>query len=773
MNPDRAAIARILASGRARGDPGLLETEGLALLGAMGIAVPRWVVVHGAREVRTLPHPVVPGDRVMVKVLSPEIAHKTDVQGVRVVANESEAIREAVAAMERRFAGTRVDGFVLQAFVPHEARFGHELLIGMRWTDDFGPVVTVGAGGVGAEAIASALRPDEALAILSPALADAASVPRALERVAAVRELTAARRGGAPLVPLAELSDLVRRFLDFAAAFVPDPVAEFEVNPLAFSGGHFVALDALLRFTREPPRPAPPRPIAKLGALLRPRSVAVMGVSEKMNPGHIILRNLLADGTPAAHITVIKPGREALDGCRCVPSLEALEGRVDLLILSIAAAQVPEAIESVIAGQRAESVILIPGGLDETAAGRPLAARVRAALARARATPWGGPVVNGGNCLGVRSVPGRYNTLFIPSAKLPMPAGAADPVALISGSGAFTVSKISKLGGVQPRYVISAGNQMDLTLGDDLEYLADDPEVDVFAVYAEGFRMLDGRRFMRAAARITGSGRTVVLYAGGRTGAGASAAASHTAAVAGDYETLRQLAREAGVVLAGTLEDFEDVVRLLVRLGDREVADSTLGAVTNAGFECVAIADHLGAFRLAPFAPATLEAIGHVLERARLGEIVTPRNPIDLTPIMNDADYEDVVRAVLLDPGVGAGLIGCVPLTGALNTLAAGAGHADDVAHADSLANRLVRLRDLTPKPWVVVVDGGRLYDAMAGRIEDGGIPAFRTADRALRMMNVYAAEMKRRAGARERSVAGARTAAAPAPAQPAPAGAR
>jgi len=89
------------------------------------------------------------------------------------------------------------------------------------------------------------------------------------------------------------------------------------------------------------------------------------------------------------------------------------------------------------------------------------------------------------------------------------------------------------------------------------------------------------------------------------------------------------------------------------------------------------------------------------------------------------------VRSILSDPGVDAGLVGCVPLTGALDTLAAGPGHSEDVDHPDGLA---ARLKDEIAKPWVVVVDAGRLYDPLARRIEQGGLPVFHTADRALRL---------------------------------------
>ncbi len=766
MNTALAAARRLLDGARHRDLGVLTEPEGMDLLEAAGIPVPRRRLLAGAADAANLEISPLPGERAVLKVVSPRILHKTEAGGVAVIANTPAAIRAGLAEMERRFAGQAVDGYLLAEFVPHESAPGHELLLGARWTADFGPIVTLGAGGIHTEFLAESIKEDRALALLAPGLAEAGTVERALARVAVVRLVTEPRRGQPALVPLERLADLVRRFLVLAAAFVPDPVGEFEVNPLVLSGGRFVALDALLEFA--PPSPAlpAPRPLAKIGRLLRPRTAAVMGVSEKgLNPGRQILRNLLADGFPPADITIVKPGSESIDGVRCVPSLEALSGRQDLLILSIPAAQAPEAIAAVADGARAESVILIPGGLEEKAGSEPLVARMRESLAAARATPWGGPVINGGNCLGVRSVPGRYNTLFIPEHKLPLSHAAVSPVAVIAGSGAFAIAKANKLASLNPRYILTIGNQMDLTAADYLEHLEDDPEVEIFAVYLEGFRPLDGRRFLETARRIVAGGRPVVLSRAGRTSAGAAAAASHTASVAGDYAVTRRLAETAGVTLAETLEDFEDLVRLFVLLRGRGGPEreglpgaprlTRLGALSNAGYECVAIADNLGEFALADFSPATQAALEQVLQRARVAGIVAVHNPMDLTPIIGDADYEEIVRLVLADPGVEVGLVGCVPMTQALNTLEKGEGHPEDVTREDSIANRLVRLGRATAKPWVAVVDAGRIYDAMARILEEGGVPTFRTADRALRLFNRWAAAT--RAGAVEREVAGRR----------------
>src|SRR6185369_14118933 len=94
------------------------------------------------------------------------------------------------------------------------------------------------------------------------------------------------------------------------------------------------------------------------------------------------------------------------------------------------------------------------------------------------------------------------------------------PLAIVAQSGAFAISRLSRLEGLDPKYVITVGNQLDLTVGDHLEHLATDPEIRVFGVYVEGFAPDDGLRFLRAARVIRDRGGVVVLYRAGRTAAG-------------------------------------------------------------------------------------------------------------------------------------------------------------------------------------------------------------------------------------------------------------
>jgi acyl-CoA synthetase (NDP forming) len=733
---DLEAASDLLRQARAEGRTALLETEGMEIARILGLGVPEAIVVRDAAEAARADLEALRGERCVVKVLATGILHKSDVGGIAIAAREREAVASAVRAMEARLAGEPVAGFAVVEFVPHERALGHELLLGLRYTPDFGPVLTLGPGGVFAEHLAGSLRAGSDVALASPALTPRDELESLVEATVVGPLLLGRLRGQAPLVEAPRMRELLERALDFAARFLPDPIAELEFNPVVVSGGGLVALDAVVRLGQTPVPVAPPRPLAKLKQLLEPRSAAVIGVSEKMNPGHVILRNLLREGFPPQRLYVIKPDRDELDGCRCVPDVEALPERVDLLVVAVDAPQVPPLVDAVLEGRRAESLILIPGGLGEREGTEDFEARLRGKLVSARASDWGGPLINGGNCLGIRSRPGRYDTMFIPPHKLPQPSGPDARLAVVSQSGAFAIALASQLGALRPKYLISVGNQTDLTLGDYLQYLSDDPGLDVVACYAEAFRPGDGVAFLEAAAEMVRRGRRVILYRAGRTAAGAKATASHTAAVAGDYAVARALATAAGVDVAETLADFVDLVRLHVLLADRPLQGRRLGALSNAGFECVAIADSLGPFTLAALAPETQSALAALLERCGIATIVSVRNPLDATPIMGDAAFAEAAQLVLDDPHVDVGLVGCVPLTGALETLAAGPGHREDLTREGSVVSRLVALRRETEKPFVAVIDAGPLYDAAAAALQAGGIPTFRKADRALQLLS-------------------------------------
>ncbi len=733
--PDLAALRRRIADARAAGDDTLAEPDGLALLTALGIAVPTWRLVADEAAVDEALLAPFSGDRVVLKAVAPGLAHKTEVGAVAFVERSVPALRDAIAAMRRRLPAPAT-GFTVAELVPHDRDPGGELLLAFRWTDDMGPVVAVGAGGTATELLAADLRPGRELAIASPALTPPDRLDAILAEATAVRLATRSVRGQPPRLAPERLADAVRSLMALAP-LAPDDLLEVEVNPAAVTADGLVALDVLVRLGDGPRPVRAPRPAAAVARLLQPRTIAIVGVSSAMNAGRVILQNVLREGFDPTAITVIKPGAAEVDGVRCVPDLASLPGRVDLIVVVLPAAATPGFVAEAVERDLVTSFIVIPGGLEEKNGGSALADRMQHALEAARSRPDGGPVINGGNCLGIRSRPGRYDTLFIPQAKLP-PGSRPAPMALVTGSGAFAITRLSRLAPLDPRYVVTIGNQTDLTAGDYLARFVDEPGVRVVGVYVEGFLRLDGVRFLEAAARLRAGGRQVVLYRAGRTAAGAGASASHTAAIAGDATVTRQLARAAGVAWAETPAEFDDLLRTFTLLDGRPAAGRRLGAVTNAGSECVTIADHAGSLSLARFSAATERALGDLLVPAGITSVVDVHNPLDLTPIAGASIAGAAARIILEADEVDAGIVGAVPMADSIETLPPGEGHLEDLTRPGALADVLADLWRTTSKPWIAVVDAGPLYEPFRDQLAAAGIPVLGTADAATRALAAW-----------------------------------
>ncbi len=749
---DERQVLEVVSRAVDEGREALTEVEGLSLLRLMGVPAPRHHFVSSADELDG--KELFRGPRAVVKVISPEILHKTEMGGVAIVQNEMAAIKAAVVDMEQRFAGYRVDGYTVNEFVPFEPRLGHEIIVGYRFAKDFGPVVSFGPGGIYTEFLAKQFRPGAANLFFSPVTATRDLVAATLKDNAVRNLLCGGLRGQKPALDERFLVDTIMAFVEAAPVLARAGVTELEVNPLVVvkDEGCLVALDALVKLGQLVTgdlvvdeegqivnHHQEIRPVSKIDKLLKPRSAAVIGVSEKtVNNGRIILRNLIENGFDINRLYVIKDLVESIDGCRCVPNIASLPEKVDLFVLVIPAAQAPPCITELAELDKAESVIVIPGGLEEKSGTEAIVTHMRNVLHSSRSREGGGPLLNGGNCLGIRSVPGKYNTLFIPEYKLPMPKGEIAPLAVISQSGAFSICRISKHPNVNPKYIITCGNQMDLTIGDFLEHLKEDPSIEVFAVYVEGFKPLDGAKTLEACRDIVASGRSVIFYRAGRTAAGAAASASHTASIAGDYPVTRGVLEQIGVVVAETLDEFDDLMTVFTMLRGKKARGWRLGAVSNAGFECVAFADNLGKLSIADLTPATQARLRKIFVEARISEIVDVHNPLDITPMSDDAAYGDSFAAVVDDPNVDAGIVGIVPLSVRMNSLAKADHHGEDVTRDGSVAQRYGDLIKSGDKPWLAVVDSGELYDPLARELERRGVPTLRTADRALKILNTW-----------------------------------
>lgn len=723
----------------AKGASVLTEPELYRVLSAAGLPVPDHEVLTGAARC-TLQGPVV------LKVVSRDVLHKSDVGGVRFLDAAEvtpSVVSSFLADVSTRWSAAHgrtpsLDGALVMRRVDFDrTRLGAEVIVGLRRTPEFGVVGMIGLGGVKTEIFGGRLPRREATAIFSPA--DPSVALRELKQTLVYRDLAGTLRGSDRLLDDAAWLGLLEFLRDVAT--VPG-LEELEFNPFVVTKtGALVPVDALARIGTAPTERARP-PIDKLRAFFEPKSIAVAGVSSKhVNMGRIILRNLLRDGFTPDQLTVLKPGDTEIDGVLCVATPTDLAAPVDLAVLAVSANAAPELMQSLVEHQKAESIIVIPGGMAEKEGGAEKQRALEDVLARSRSTAWRGPVVCGPNSMGVVSVPGGYDTTFIPAHKLPRKTGSVRNLAFISQSGAFTITRGSHLEQLVPRYLVSAGNQADLGIADFVGYVAKDPEVKVIAAYVEGFTPGDGSRFLEATRVAHSLGKRVILYKGGRSPEGQGTAAGHTAAIAGDYRACWHLCRAAGVLVAESFAEFEGLVRVSCALAGR-ARGSRVMLMSNAGFEVVGMADHLRgethALELAKLAPSTKERVRAALARCKVDELVDAKNPLDVTPSAPDSAHLEIARVVLDDDGVDALVLGVVPMSPALASLGSSENDAETIASADSLARTLPALFKATKKPMVAVVDAGRLYDPLVAALEAGGVPVFRRGDEAVRALGAW-----------------------------------
>ncbi|RKZ12203.1 hypothetical protein DRQ53_03365 [bacterium] len=740
---DRQAIARALSKSVDEGQQWLLEPEACALLADAGLPVPHGVVFASAAAVDATQMSAFDSDEVVVKVVSADILHKSDVGGVKLTSREGVAacIEEMASEVALKAPHAKIVGY----FVVEKIDFvtdapGTELLLSLRRDAAFGPVLTCGPGGLLAEwygklsagrshVMCSAIDFDADQAVAAIMASDFGK-----------QALQPSRRfDEAPFAPAA-LKSALQTLADLAMLTDDDGlplIGEVELNPVVTSGGTPVALDALIRLPGEQQPLRRPRPIEKIASLLHPKSAAVWGASTSaMNAGRIILQGLkTGEGLDYGRLYAVHPKADRIDGVKCYASAEALPETVDLAVICIPAGLTPATIEEICTLGKARSIILIPGGFAETG-DRSGADAIEDSLARSRDRDDGGPVLVGGNCLGIVSK-GEYNTFFLPSYKLPFSDAPGDELAIISQSGAYVVTFTSNLDGILfPSASISYGNEMDLTASDFLEHFLDSRAgVKVFACYIEGMQPGEGERFLSLVRRIRAAGKRVVVYKAGKTEVGAKAAASHTASIAGDYAVVRALLDEAGALVCETLNQFEDMAKIFTMLHERPARGHRVGVISNAGFECGAVSDHLYGLELTEFSTDT---------RARLEEVL-PKiahcgNPIDCTPMTRTEGYVKAARILVEADEVDAVIVSAVPASPAIDILApdfSGA-HDENLFGMNSLPSEIAKLFAETRKPLVVTIDSGRLYDPAVLLLERAGVPVYRKIDRASRALSAF-----------------------------------
>ncbi|HEY5207653.1 MAG TPA: CoA-binding protein, partial [Roseiarcus sp.] len=386
-----------------------------------------------------------------------------------------------------------------------------------------------------------------------------------------------------------------------------------------------------------------------LERLLRPRSVAIVGASEKAGAlGASVLANLERAGFQGA-IHLINPKRAEIGARHCVASVDDLPEGVDAAVLAIPRAAVLDAVRA-LARRKAGAAIIFSSGFAETGAEGLAEQRELARIAAESDMAIEGP-----NCLGLVNFVDGVPLTFVelPGDRL----GARPGIGLVSQSGAMAAVLVVTLAsrGLGLSYSISTGNEAASGVEDYVDYLVDDPNTRVIAMIVEQFRK--PARFLAAATRAAAGAKPIVLLHPGRSSAARESAATHTGALAGDYGVMRLKVERAGVLLVETLEELGDVAEMLLRLpapapgGAAVVCES--GAYKALTLD---LAEREG-LPLPPLGDADSPGL-----RAALPNFVPVSNPLDVTAQgLVDSDlYARVLAALIADDRIESVLLAII-----------------------------------------------------------------------------------------------------------------
>src|ERR1051325_6828767 len=408
----------------------------------------------------------------------------------------------------------------------------------------------------------------------------------------------------------------------------------------------------------------------KLDAILKPRSIAVIGASRMSNTiGHQIFANLLRYGFTGA-VYPINPNATSIQSVRAYPNVGAVPEPVDLAVIS--------------AGFREIGGV----GVDRE---RQLVDIVR---------EYGMRMV-GPNCMGVLNTASEVsmNATFAPA----MPPGGR--AAFVSQSGALGVSVLDHAAeyGIGISQFVSVGNKPDVSGNDLLEQWEQDPQVGLILMYVESFG--NPRRFLELASRITRS-KPIIAVKSGRSKVGARAASSHTGALAASDVAVDALLTQAGVMRAESIEELFDMA---MAFSGRALPRSRRTAVvTNSGGPGILAADAMEThgLELVELQPATVSQI-----KPLFPEEASIRNPLDMIASATPAHYRTALNAVLSDPGVDSALAVFVPPLGVRQ---------EDVAEAD-----VAVAQSHLEKPVLAVLMGSEGLPQGRAELHKAGIPAY------------------------------------------------
>jgi acetyl coenzyme A synthetase (ADP forming)-like protein len=628
MAHDKAAVRSILEKVKAAGRTSLTAPEGKLVCDAYGIPVPKEAVAKSAAEAAKLAAGM--GFPVVLKIVSPQILHKTEAGGVLVGVKTAQDVEQGFATImanaKKYDPKATLEGVQVQQMLTG----GQEVIIGAVTDPSFGKLVAFGLGGVLVEVL------KDVTFRLAPVSRDEALSMQ--DSIAAAAVLKGVR--GAPAVNREALADLIERASQLAADF--DEIAEIDLNPVFATEKGAIAADVRIVVDFKPAparyRPSQDEIVRAMNRIMKPDSVAVIGASPEAGKiGNSVMKNLINGGYPGK-IYPIHPTAAEVMGHKAYKSVRDVPGEVDVAVFAIPAKFVAGALKEV-GEKKIPGAVLIPSGFAET--GNVEGQKEIQEIGRKYNVRLMGP-----------NIYGFYYTWKNLCATFCTAYDVKGHAALSSQSGGIGMaivgfSRSAKMG---VSAIVGLGNKSDLDEDDLLTFFEQDDNTQLIAMHLEDLK--DGRSFAEVARRVSKKKPVVVLKAG-RTSAGARAAASHTAALAGNDKVYDDVFKQAGVIRAMGLRDLLEYARALQVLPTP--AGENVVIITGAGGSGVLLSDACVDNKLSLMAmPPDLDAAF----RKFIPPFGAAGNPVDITGGEPPKTYQNTIRLGLEEPRIHSLILG-------------------------------------------------------------------------------------------------------------------
>jgi 3-hydroxypropionyl-CoA synthetase (ADP-forming) len=662
----------------------ITEESAKAILSEYGIRVPPYALVKNAHDAEAKAREL--GFPLVAKIVSPDILHKTDLNGVKIGLKTEEEVRNAFDDMYGRLASKyHTKGVILEKMVPQ----GLEIIVGLQNDPQFGPVIMFGLGGIYAE-----IFKDVTFRVLAITPEDIKQMIESLKGKSVLKGF----RGSEPIN-----TDMITDMLMKIGRLGIDAAPYYEsvdFNPIILYPDDYFVVDAKILLREKPNHQAisDAEPDSSyMDLFFNAKSVALVGASpEAGKVGNSVLQSLAKHDYKGKVFPINAKGYQEIMGIKAFKNLEEIDEPVDVVVVTVDLKFVPELLRSC-GKKNIHNMVVISGGGKELGGDRAaIENQIKALSAELKVR------IIGPNCIGMFNADNRLDCAFQGHDRMVRPKRGE--VAFLSQSGTVGIAFMETSDAFGMSKMVSYGNRSDVDEADMIWYLGEDINTKVIGLYVEGLG--DGRKFMNTAKKvISEKKKPIVVFKNGRTIRGAKQAASHTGSLGGAFNVVRGALEQADII---SVDSYEELTGSLKALAWQPVPQGNrVAMITNGAGPVIAAIDNFERLGL-----AVAEISDNTIKR--LKDHYPPTyvigNPCDITGSATADDYRIAIQAFMDDPNVDIIMPWFV--------------FQDDPLE-ESIVDILESFQKQGRKPILVGAMGGPFTQKISKRIEDTNVPVY------------------------------------------------